>query len=67
MHERMILIFHRTFQSFDQLRVIVLLYDGNRIRMYNLLEMMDDLFSRICILNPNPVNLLKNLQITLLF
>jgi len=63
----MILIFHRAFQSFDQFRVIVLLYDWNRIRMYDLLEMMNYFFSRICILNPYPVNRLINLQITLMF
>ena len=67
MHESMILIFHRTFQRFDELGVIILLYHRNRVRMNNLLEVMDNLFSRVGILDPNPVDLLKNLQITLLF
>ena len=67
MHESMILIFHRTFQRFDELGVVLFLYDWYRVWVYNLLEMMYDLFSRVGILNPNPVDLLKNLQITLLF
>ena len=61
MHESMILIFHRTFQRFDELGVVLFLYDWYRVRMNNLLEMMYDLFSRVGILNPNPVDLLKNL------
>ncbi len=54
-HEGMVVIRHRAFESFNQFGVVLFLYHRYRIWMYNLLEMMDDLFSRIGILSLNPI------------